>query len=240
MKINKYLLLSFTLALTLFVSCSDDDDTTSGLNYVNFEAASTDFGVELGGSSTREIKLYSTNTEDSNRSFNVLVDMDLTTADAASYSVPTSITIPSGANVGSMDVTVSDINIGDGKVLALKLEQDGSFFYGNDILLNLQQSCPYNEAALAIDFDDYSQESSWEILDASTAVVASSGGVYAASTDVANETICLEDGTYTFVFYDSYGDGLDGTAILNFDGTTLVDIQGFSGNSTSQMFTIGN
>lgn len=232
-------MLSFAFALTLFVSCSDDDDTTSGLNYVNFEAASTEFGVELGGTSSREISLYSTNTEGSDRTFNVLVDMDATTADAAAYSVPSTITIPSGTNVGSMTVTVSDINIGDGKVLALMLEQDGSFYYGNDILLNLRQTCPYNEAALAIDFDSWSEESSWEILDGNGAVVASNGG-YAAGTDVSNETLCIEDGAYTFVFYDSYGDGLDGTISLSFDGTTLVDIPGFVGNSTSQTFTIGN
>lgn len=238
MKINKYILLSFAFALTLFVSCSDDDDTTSGLNYVNFEAASTEFGVELGGSSSRDINLYSTNTEGSDRTYNVLVDMDATTADAAAYSVPSTITIPSGSNVGSMTVTVSDINIGDGKVLALMLEQDGSFYYGNDILLNLRQTCPYNEAALAIDFDSYSEESSWEILDASGAVVTSNS--YIAAMDVSNESLCLEDGAYTFVFYDSYGDGLDGTVTLSFDGATLVDIPGFGGTSTSQTFTIGN
>ncbi|QCE41892.1 hypothetical protein [Psychroserpens sp. NJDZ02] len=245
MKINKYLLLSFTLALTLFVSCSDDDDTTSGLNHVSFEI-SKDFLVEPGASSSRDIKLYSTNTEDSDRTYNVLVDMDATTADASAYSVPATVTIPAGSNVANLNVTVSDINIGGaGKVLTLMLEQDGSFFYGNDMVLNIKLICYSNEAALAIDFDSYSEESSWEILDASNAVVASSGGAYAAGTDTANEAVCLEDGTYTFVFTDSYGDGLDGTVTLSYDGTTLVDIQGFTGPSTgpissSQTFTIGN
>lgn len=62
---------------------------------------------------------------------------------------------------------------------------------------------------LSFTFDDYPEETSWEIRDAANAVVAS-GGTYASQPDgsTLNIPMCLNDGCYTLTVGDVYGDGI--------------------------------
>ncbi|MCB9295392.1 MAG: hypothetical protein H6559_20050 [Lewinellaceae bacterium] len=75
-------------------------------------------------------------------------------------------------------------------------------------------SCPVcpcfdNPVTLTIVLDNYPEETSWEIRNASNTVVAS-GGTYGSSPDGSTvvENACLPDGCYDFIIYDSYGDGI--------------------------------
>ncbi len=65
--------------------------------------------------------------------------------------------------------------------------------------------CTENEVNVAITFDNYPGEISWEFV-ADDGTVAASGGNYTGAS--ASEDVCLPDGCYHFVISDSYGDGL--------------------------------
>ena len=62
---------------------------------------------------------------------------------------------------------------------------------------------------LTITFDNYPEETSWDIKDGSGNVVFS-GGTYGSQADGSTLTIpnCLSTGCYTFTMKDSYGDGM--------------------------------
>ncbi len=63
-----------------------------------------------------------------------------------------------------------------------------------------------DEIEVSILTDDYGDETTWEITDASNAVVASGGG-YGDNTQYMDPA-CLADGCYTFTIFDSYNDGI--------------------------------
>ena len=65
------------------------------------------------------------------------------------------------------------------------------------------------DTTLSIKFDNYPEETSWDIKDNSGTVVAS-GGTYGSQADGSTLTInnCLPAGCYTLEFKDAYGDGM--------------------------------
>lgn len=69
--------------------------------------------------------------------------------------------------------------------------------------------CTSNEISISITFDNYPEETSWEIKNAGGNVIAS-GGTYGHLPDGSFllEYECLDDGCYDFTIYDSYGDGI--------------------------------
>jgi len=67
-----------------------------------------------------------------------------------------------------------------------------------------------SNVSLSITFDNYPEETSWEVKDSTGAIVAS-GGTYASQADGSTLNIsvgCLPDGCYDFIMKDSYGDGI--------------------------------
>jgi hypothetical protein len=230
-------LLLMTMSLFVFNSCGDDVEGTQDINYVSFESTAYSFGVELNGTSARDIKVYTTQVTSSDRTFNVAVDLTKSTADPASYTVPASVTIPANSNVGLLTVSISDLNIGEaGKKLVLAFEPTDGLLTGSAITLNVKQVCPLNEVILTINFDAYPDETSWELLDASNNVV-SSGGPYAGQTKLT-KAFCLANGTYTFIIYDLYGDGIaPGTYQLVYKGAA-IKAGGAFGESESTTFTV--
>ncbi len=68
------------------------------------------------------------------------------------------------------------------------------------------------EANLALTFDCWSNETSWDIKNSIGGIVHSGGG-YSGGTggQTINESFCLSEGCYTFTIYDSYGDGMYGS-----------------------------
>jgi hypothetical protein len=93
-----------------------------------------------------------------------------------------------------------------------------------------------DDPALTLDFtlytDSFPSENSWEIIDKATGqIVGSKGaGVYTSPQTLYTETFCAEPGvTYTFVFKDSWGDGLFGDSYYNlvFGGTALATTSTF-------------
>lgn len=224
MKNIKYL---FLLVATVFVlnSCEDGMPETTDLNYVTFEASGLDLGVLIEGTNDYEIAVYTTQIMGSARTYNIIVDMESTTADDAAYSVPATVTVPANSNKGTFMVTLNDVNIGgDGKSLVLDLGVDNGVFKGEAATISIFQICEQNEVIVNLSFDSYASEASWEMLDASDVVVGSGSG-FADGDASASAKLCLENGTYTFTVYDAYGDGGTSVAIIH-EGTEIATIDG--------------
>lgn len=121
------------------------------------------------------------------------------------------------------DMAIDDVNLGEG---------GGSGTTCTDVLLTLN-------------FDNYPQETSWQIADSNNQVVAS-GGTYDTQPDGSTLTIteCLDPGTYIFTLNDTYGDGIccaygNGSYTLTSEGTTIASGGSF-GTSEATTFTIGS
>jgi hypothetical protein len=239
---NIKLLLLAALAVFTFNSCEEDTPTAQGTNYITFAKSTFSEGVDVGGSKTVDIVLYSTLITGSDRSFEIVVD-PTSTAAAGSYTVPTSVTIPSGTNEGVLSIVLTDTNLGIG-VNSLKLSvgpQEG-LSRGGTATLNYIQNCTEVTATLSITFDGYGSETGWRVTDALGGVVASkAAGDYADGQASASESITLCAGRdYTFTITDSYGDGLsfpaNGSYSLTIGGVTKATGGGDFGSSQATAF----
>jgi len=69
--------------------------------------------------------------------------------------------------------------------------------------------CTDNSATLTIVLDNYPEETSWNIKNSASQVVAS-GGTYGSAPDGSTITVplCLPNGCYTLTMMDAYGDGM--------------------------------
>jgi Zn-dependent metalloprotease/chitodextrinase len=101
------------------------------------------------------------------------------------------------------------------------------------------------DITLSITFDNYPEETSWTIKDASGNTVAS-GGTYASQADgsTLTKTVCLSDGCYDFTINDSYGDGIccsygSGSYTLTNGSTTLASGGSFTSSETTN-FCLSN
>ena len=104
--------------------------------------------------------------------------------------------------------------------------------------------CNGTEVTLTITFDNYPEETSWQIVNDGGTTVAS-GGTYGSSPDGSTftENICLADDCYTFTIFDSYGDGIccaygNGSYSLT-DGGTVLASGGSFGSSEATNFCVG-
>jgi len=105
------------------------------------------------------------------------------------------------------------------------------------------------DVTLTITFDNYPEETSWEIKDNSGNTVFS-GGPYGSEPDGSSSTksfnMCLDPACYTFTIHDSYGDGIccsygNGSYRLvnDSDGTVLASGGSFQ-SSESTNFCLNN
>lgn len=235
-----YLILGAFLATCTFMSCEDSLELGK-FSYVTFESTAYNFGVDIGGTNTRGIKIYTTDVTNSNRTFMVNVVSAGTTADPASYVIPPSVTVPAGSNEGTIEVTVSDINVStSGETIELAFSDEAGLFSSQNMILNVSQICSLNELKLEITFDTYPEETSWEMYDGAGAIIAS-GDSYSGMTSFETKW-CLPDGNYQFVIYDAYSDGIccnygNGSYKLS-SGTTTIFEGGSFGASQAVNFSL--
>lgn len=98
---------------------------------------------------------------------------------------------------------------------------------------------------ISITFDNYPEETSWDIRDSGGNVVAS-GGTYASQADgsTLNLQECLNSGCYDFTIYDAYGDGIccsygSGSYTVSVGGTTVATGGAFTSSETTN-FCVGS
>ena len=102
-----------------------------------------------------------------------------------------------------------------------------------------------NTITVSITLDNYPEETSWDIRDASNNVIAS-GGTYGSQPDGSTVTIdvCAADGCYDFTIYDSYGDGIccaygNGSYTVTDQNGTVLASGGEFGSSETTNFCLG-
>lgn len=272
MTFKKSLILSaiITLLFTTF-SCEDDSGTSSSLSsFVGVESAKN-VGVVAGETIVVDSKIYASEATNEDRVFTLLVDPS-TSHDSNDYVVPATVTIPAGSKIGEFQVSILGNNIGSaGNKIVLNIaETEG--LNQNIVLfditsqLNVRKQIVYNiseicqtgltKVTLSIKFDNYPEETAWELYDANFTVIASGGLAddgsitgYAALGFADRETFtsnfCLAPGDYTFVIYDDYGDGMYTSATVSgdysvklADGTVLASGGGDFGTFQDTAFTI--
>ena len=273
----KKLILTFSLFTVLFstVSCEDDTSMVNSLSgYVGVEDAKN-VGVVLDATIVVESHIYASDATSSDRTFSLMVD-PASTHDVSYYSAPTSVTIPAGSKVGTFQVSIVGTGIASaGNVLILSLENTAAINQNNSytgsldadnlvvsqkkIIYNISEVCAtgLTKVKLAITFDNYPEETAWELYDSSFSVIAS-GGFNAAGTAITGYAalgyadrstyvnyFCLASGSYTFVIYDDWGDGMYTSATVSgnylitlADGTVLGSGGGNFGVNDLAPFTI--
>ncbi len=142
-KLTTLLLLIFSLLA--FNNCSDDVIGTKDLNYIAFQVNTPTIIVEKNGSTTADIHVYTTQVTGSDRTFNVTVVTASTTANATTYNVPATVTVPANSNDGILTITVSDTNLGvDPVTLGLQFVASEGLFTGSKTTLVIQKHCTLN------------------------------------------------------------------------------------------------
>ncbi len=241
------LFLFAAISLLALNSCIDDNEPTN-LNYVAFSGSTSAAGVGIGATTTSEITVYTANTSSSERTFDLMLDVDNSTADAGSYTLPASVTVPAGSNKGTFNVEVTDGSwLDTDKSIILNLvPSDSSVSVGNSIKVEVYRLCPgANEVKMkfSIKFDTYPEEVYWRIEDSTGATVLASQanpgfGAYAGMSGTLELGLCIEAGTYTFKIWDQYSDGAGKVSIKTYSGTPLFATDGKYGAGTSATFTV--
>lgn len=233
----KYKSLILLAIVGIFALNSCEDTEIERANYISFEKETYSFPIEVGSSSSAEVKVYTTQVTGSDRTFTINVNSDLTTADSNDYTIDQTVTVPANTNVGTFNVTSTDANIGTDIVVEFAAGQ--SILTGEAMTIEVSQLCTTNPLTLIFVFDDYPEETSWEIYsvnDLSNPVV--DGGGYDGLSGIT-EYLCLDDGDYYFVIYDVYADGIccnygNGSyTLIDGDGATLVTGGSFGANQVT-------
>lgn len=237
----KYFAALSLSAMLFLTSCEEDNSYKSSLSgYVGIENSAV-LELQEGESGTGVGKVVATEASSVDRTFALTVvplDPDnrqyTTTMDAASYTVPTTVTIPAGSVEGVFEIQVVANSLPNDAKVVLRLSQlSGTHTAINvdpvtgegapvisggqrvDEIINpifslvVYQPCLANPFLVEIVTDSYGSETTWEIYTAAGDLVTG-GGAYPDNTPLASyvSNECLEDGSYIFVAYDAYGDGM--------------------------------
>lgn len=200
---NIYKLSTIIFILFSIVSCEDDGPTIA--DFVTFES-DVSILVPNGETVVQNINIYGNQVHSNDRIFNIEI-LDTSTLEPASYTLPNTVTIPANSNIGSIPLSVQDMNIDPDKLLNLNLTSDNNNIYiGEPIVISVGLKCP----KLEIVFDGYASETSVEIRNSSNELVYSfDEATYPDGTNSMSVTLCqLIPGDYTFTINDAFGDGL--------------------------------
>ncbi len=214
MKKIKLFAISMIGMMILVTSCGDNNeiiyDPLTGPTGLGFTISSTSVIVPEEGV-TVTLTVQSTTVSSSAREFNVAVDAS-STGTSADYTF-SSLSIPANSHEGSMDVTFDNFdNLEDlitfKLILNLDLDASTGVTGFKSVTFNYVKKLICNDFKLTLIEDFYSDERTWEIVDATGAVVQS-GGPYPQTTGGSTiiEEFYLPDGCYTFTIYDLFGDG---------------------------------
>src|SRR5690606_7281443 len=153
---KKILILFIAVISTTFVACDYDTDYNPP-NYVSFQTGPTAVGVDLNSSTTQEVTVYTANVVDQDRTFNIVVRSN-STLNAEAYTVPATVTVPGGSNVGTFTVDISDVNISpEGSSIVLGFAPVDGHYVGGTHTLNVSQLCD-PEFRMNFAFDGYASE----------------------------------------------------------------------------------
>lgn len=213
MKLNKITVFFSVLLATVFMASCSDDDKLASPNYVSFGSSNVMRFELLEGqlNASKTIEVYTSNTSNVDRTFQVVVNTAGTTATASQYTVPTSVTVPANSRKGELVVTSGVAAAG--KKLSLDIVAEAGLSVGKTLLINFVQVCPEDVKTVTLDLyqDRYGEEITYELYNSDSQLIESGGpfpNLAAAGTQQISVDWCLAPGTYTFLIIDSYGDGI--------------------------------
>jgi hypothetical protein len=216
---KKYILKITAIALFMGViaGCESESvvfDNVNGQEGVQFTTRSYNITVPTEGIKVT-IPVSVTTISDVARTYQAVADGKSTGA-AVSYAIGVA-NIPAGSYDGTLDVTLNTNSLQDGIAYALLVKlvaPTGGSAFNNVATINYNKKVVCNNVVLTVTTDQYAEETSWKILNAAGAVVASiPAGTYgpASSTTsrgkVYTHNINLPNGKYTLVMEDLYCDG---------------------------------
>lgn len=235
----------FILTLTL-VNCEEYDpsvgvpqDTAALIGFRN----STHIIEVRDDNPVFQLTVTSNKATSSDRTVTVALDQVNSTFDVGDFDqVVSSITIPAGEYTGIVDITFDPDNLSttDQRSFIYNIIEvpDGAMVNTSKekVTVNYLKYCaPTDKVYVDFVFDTYASETSFRVYDESlSTVIVQGGGNYVDGQGPTTENFCLEDGTYNFVVFDAYGDGMwDGSVLGSFvvytiaeDGSTNVLCEG--------------
>mgnify|MGYP003627945066 CR=1 FL=1 len=239
---KKFTYIIFALLTIVTLNSCEDKVEALDTNYIAFGDDLYSTGVDVGGSTSVVIPVYTANLSGADRTFSLSVD-PTSNAATSSYTLPASVTIPANTNSNSFTVALSDTDLGIGvNKLIINFENEIGLSTGAATTVSYIQNCTEVTATLEINFDAWASESSWTITDSLGGVVASKAvKSYTDGQASAVETITLCAGrNYTFTYNDSFGDGLsdptDGNVTLTINNVEKGAVTGNFGTKYEVAF----
>ncbi|CAM1361852.1 exported hypothetical protein [Tenacibaculum litoreum] len=137
--IKLFFLFAFTfLALS---SCDDNSAEEVGLKYITINETSKSVVVEENLSTDTELKIFTTQKMSSDMVVNITVNTSMA---AENFSVPTSVTIPSGSNEAIIPISITDNSLNrKGETMSISFDNQEGYFSGDTIAnLTISVLCP--------------------------------------------------------------------------------------------------
>lgn len=208
---NYFKILGISLAAIL-ISCDPDSqeqfDNVNGQTAVAFAQTSIETSVPTEGKTiTLPVTVTTISTE--SRSFNVSVSE----ADDANAITLGNVVIPANTYEGTIDISIDFDQIGgnDGDVRTALIQitpSEGATAYNEIATVSYFREIVCNDVILTINTDSFASETGFQILDDMRNVVYELvAGQLADGVQTVTEDIFLEDGCYTAVITDTFGDG---------------------------------
>ena len=256
MKKIKYI-LAITALSVLMVNCEDYDPAVDPpATAVGFKYANPVLLLEEDNA-TYELEAATTTPLDSDLTLNFEINNNYSdaehTADAADFNTNGTIVIPAGELTGSttVDFDFSQLNVGETKQIVFSIVDTLAIpqtINNTKMTTVIEYSplCLFNEVSLGFTFDDYPEETSWELYryeNGSPVLVNSvEAGVYEDMTSF-EQVLCLESGDYILAVYDEYGDGFccdygNGAFAVTLADGTVVNGDAEFGQNTTLEFTV--
>lgn len=139
------------------------------------------------------------------------------------------------------NVSIGTIAITQNETVTIEITETDDDVSNNTMNVNLAYADEeyVGDVTVSINLDDYPEETSWEILDENGAVIGSGGPYAGQENQTIQSTVSIPAiGCHSFVIYDTYGDGLNGSAWGGADGNyTITDGDGViiaQGGGTAQ------
>lgn len=201
------------LVIITVLSCDSDNSfsTVSDYDFISFENDNVTFELDQDGESSQMITVYNSKTYSNDRTYNLEVLLESTTISAESYAVPASVTIPANERSAQFDVTITDNGFGSGDRLVLGFADGNTALNPHPLQMDIVIVCPMNELILDITFDNYAEETSWELytdITTTPTLIASGSGYDDLDDQSIQERLCIDNGDFGFVIYDVYSDGM--------------------------------
>lgn len=201
------------LVIITVLSCDSDNSfsTVSDYDFISFENDNVTFELDQDGESSQMITVYNSKTYSNDRTYNLEVLLESTTISAESYAVPASVTIPANERSAQFGVTITDNGFGSGDRLVLGFADDNTALNPHPLQMDIVIVCPMNELILDITFDNYAEETSWELytdITTTPTLIASGSGYDDLDDQSIQQRLCIDNGDFGFVIYDVYSDGM--------------------------------